>query len=42
MCQDGRTAEGQHVLDLTMLLQATLEGFGARERVGATTETHLR
>jgi hypothetical protein len=37
VCRDGRTAEGQHVLDLTMqALQASLEGLAARPRIDAT------
>jgi len=37
VCQDGRTAEGQQVLDLTMpARQDSLEGFIARDRTDAT------
>ena len=37
VCQDGRTTEGQRVLDLTMQArQDSLEGFGAPRRIGAT------
>jgi hypothetical protein len=36
VCQDGRTAEGQQVLDLTMQArQCSLEGFAARARIDA-------
>jgi flagellar basal-body rod protein FlgB len=35
-CQDGRTAEGQLVLDLTMqAIQASLDGLAARQRISA-------
>src|SRR6266403_1774670 len=35
-CQDGRTAEGQLVLDLTMqAIQASLDGLAARQRITA-------
>jgi hypothetical protein len=37
VCQDGRTAEGQQVLDLTMQArQLSLEGFAAPEGIVAT------
>ena len=36
-CQDGRTAEGQLVLDLTMqAIQTSLDGLAARQRIDAT------
>src|SRR5262249_14890668 len=37
VCQDGRTAEGQLVLDLTMqAIQTSLDGLAARQRIEAT------
>ncbi|HUI47405.1 MAG TPA: hypothetical protein VL119_01835 [Acidimicrobiia bacterium] len=37
LCQEGRTAEGQLVLDLTMqAIQASLDGLAARQRIEAT------
>jgi hypothetical protein len=40
VCQDGRTAEGQQVLDLTMQArQDSLEGFAAPACIDATNPT---